>query len=123
MYLWLQLCAHAQEWADKLMDENLFQHRPGQKYGENIYSSWSSTRAKIRGGDAVDSWYKEIEQHTFGEEARSMNTGHFTQVVWAASVRLGVGLAKKEGKVIVVANYDPPGNFRGRYVENVPPPV
>ena len=86
---------HAQEWADKLMAENLFQHRPGQKYGENIYSSWSSTRAKIRGGDAVDSWYKEIEQHTFGEEARSMNTGHFTQVVWAASLRLGVGLAEK----------------------------
>ena len=114
---------HAQEWADKLIAENLFQHRPGQKYGENIYSSWSSTRAKIRGGDAVDSWYKETDQHTFGEEARSMNTGHFTQVVWAASLRLGVGLAQKEGKVIVVANYDPPGNCRGRYVENVPPPL
>ena len=83
------------------MAENLFQHHPGQKYGENIYSSWSSTRAKIQGGDAVDSW-------------------HFPQVVWTASMRLGVGLAQKEGKVIVVANYYPPGNFRGRYVENVP---
>ena len=106
------------------MDENLFQHRPDHKYGENIYSSWSSdTNAKIHGGDAVDSWYKEIELHNFGEETRSMKTGHFTQIVWASSARLGVGLARKGGKVIVVANYDPPGNYRGRYVENVPPPV
>ena len=106
------------------MDENLFQHRPDHKYGENIYSSWSSeSKAKIRGGDAVDSWYKEIEQHNFGEETRSMKTGHFTQVVWAASTRLGVGLARKEGKVVVVGNYDPPGNYRGKYGENVPPPV
>jgi len=119
-----KLCNYAQEWAEKLMDENLFQHRPDHKYGENIYSSWSSeSKAKIRGGDAVDSWYKEIEQHNFGEETRSMKTGHFTQVVWAASTRLGVGLARKEGKVVVVANYDPPGNYRGKYGENVPPPV
>ena len=25
-------------------------------------------------------------------------------------------------KVVVVANYSPPGNYGGQYVENVPPP-
>ena len=36
--------------------------------------------------------------------------------------QLGVGLATNRGKVVVVCNYDPPGNFRGRYKENVLPP-
>ena len=44
-------------------------------------------------------------------------------MVWAASRRLGVGLASGAGRVIVVSNYDPAGNFIGRYADNVPPPV
>ena len=71
----------------------------------------------------MDNWYKEVNQHEFGKSSGSPGTGHFTQVVWAGSKTLGVGLAMKEGKVIVVANYDPPGNYVGKYRENVPPPV
>ena len=119
----VQLCAHAQEWADKLLAEDLFQHRPGQKYGENIYSSWSSSQAKVHGSVAVDSWYSEISQHSFGTETVGGQTGHFTQVVWANTKKLGVGVATRGGKVIVVANYDPPGNYRGCYAQNVPPPI
>jgi len=119
-----KLCVYAQEWADKLLAENLFQHRPDHKYGENIYSSWSSSMTRVGGGVAVDSWYSEIEQHVFGEENnRGGSTGHFTQVVWDNSKKLGVGVAQREGKVIVVANYDPPGNYRGQYAKNVPPPL
>ena len=76
----------------------------------------------------------------FGERNGSPGTGHFSQVVWAASRRLGVGLASGGGKVMilsyhkrtlsylitkvmVVANYDPAGNFVGKYKENVPAPV
>ena len=43
--------------------------------------------------------------------------------MWAGSRVLGVGLATKGGKVIVVANYDPAGNVCGQYRDNVPPPV
>ena len=79
----------------------------------------------------------------FGESNGSPGTGHFSQVVWAASRRLGVGLASGGGKVMilsyliipdlilsylitkvmVVANYDPAGNFVGKYKENVLAPV
>ena len=106
-----------------MLAENLFQHRPEQKYGENIYSSWSSGRGRVGGGVAVDSWYSEIDQHNFGVEGRGASTGHFTQVVWATTKKLGVGVASKDGKVIVVANYQPPGNYRGQFVKNVPPPL
>ena len=49
-------------------------------------------------------------------------TGHFTQVVWVASRKLGLGVARGNGKVVVVANYDPPGNLRGVFEENVSRP-
>ena len=54
-----------------------------------------------------------------------MQTGHFTQVVWKGSRRLGVGVGYADNgrKAIVVANYDPPGNYLGQFPQNVSPPV
>merc|ERR1712010_93530 len=73
---------------------------------------------------AVDSWYSEIKDYTFGQEPSwgGPVTGHFTQVVWKGSTDVGVGVAQEGSKVVVVANYSPPGNFGGQYVANVPPP-
>ena len=49
--------------------------------------------------------------------------GHFTQVVWKNSKNLGIAKARSSsGKIIVVANYEPAGNFIGQYVQNVPAP-
>lgn len=78
--------------------------------------------SSISGKAAVDTWYNEIRQHTFGREPRSLATGHFTQVVWKDSKQLGVGVAKNNrGQIFVVCNYNPPGNYTGRYSMNVPP--
>ena len=47
-----------------------------------------------------------------------------SKVVWKGSKEMGIAQAKsKSNKIIVVANYDPPGNFVGRYRENVAPPA
>jgi len=118
-----KLCGVAQDWAEHLVAAARLEHRPASNLGENIFSSWSSQARSPAGGEAVDSWYSEIKQFKFGVEAVAGGTGHFSQVVWAASTKLGVGLATNRGKVVVVCNYDPPGNFRGRYKENVLPPA
>lgn len=47
--------------------------------------------------------------------------GHLTQVLWASSEYLGVGVAKTGEYTFVVCNYNPPGNYKGEYVDNVPP--
>lgn len=47
--------------------------------------------------------------------------GHLTQVLWAGSEKLGVGVAKNGYHTFVVCNYNPPGNYKGEYAENVPP--
>jgi len=119
-----KLSKYAQEWADKLAKENRFDHRPNNEYGENLYCTWSSNPKRGCSGDkAVESWYDEIKQHQFGSEPRSMGTGHFTQVVWKKSKNLGIAKARSSsGKIIVVANYEPAGNFIGQYVQNVPAP-
>jgi hypothetical protein len=51
-----------------------------------------------------------------------MTTGHFTQVVWKSTSKLGIGIAlSNEGKkAVVVAQYGPPGNYTGQFPENVP---
>ncbi|KAL3285339.1 hypothetical protein HHI36_019447 [Cryptolaemus montrouzieri] len=117
-----EICHDSQKWADHLIKLGNLAHSNNDKYGENIFCMQSSNPSfTITGNEPVNSWYKEIDVHTFGVEPKSLNSGHFTQVVWRDSKELGVGYAKSGGKIIVVANYYPPGNYVGRYNENVPP--
>ena len=46
------------------------------------------------------------------------------QLVWHSSTKLGIGMATRADErygtfAVVVARYDPSGNWRGRYLENV----
>ena len=46
--------------------------------------------------------------------------GHFTQMVWNGSRYMGAAMERtKDGKIFVVANYYPPGNFVGQYSKNI----
>lgn len=48
--------------------------------------------------------------------------GHFTQVIWTGSTKVGCGQAAslgKKGGVYTVCNYDPPGNYIGQFPANV----
>uniref|UniRef100_A0A182T6H8 SCP domain-containing protein n=1 Tax=Anopheles maculatus TaxID=74869 RepID=A0A182T6H8_9DIPT len=120
MQLKKELCDYAQQWANKLAAENKLEHRSTNRYGENLYACFG--RANLEGNDAVDSWYSEIKNYTFGASDPGnnfSNVGHFTQIVWKDSQHLGVGMAAKGTSVFVVCNYDPPGNVYGRYADHV----
>ena len=50
--------------------------------------------------------------------------GHFSQLVWKSSEKLGVGIAISEsGKAYVVCNYEPGGNILGQFLTNVSAPL
>lgn len=95
-----------------------------QTYGESVYSGWTADpNTKIKARDCVDKWYSEINDYSFGREPEQLNCGHFTQLVWKTTKEIGVGSAKsKSGKLYVVANYYPPGNYSGHFSKNVTPP-
>lgn len=115
------LCQFATEWANRLLAMGTMQHRANNKYGENIYAMFGTGNLTVSGRDPVKSWYDEIKLYNFGRPGFSSGTGHFTQVVWLASTELGVGIAQGNGKVFVVANYNPPGNVQGQFPANVKP--
>ncbi|CAF3752039.1 unnamed protein product [Rotaria socialis] len=120
----------AQSYAEHLAATSTFEHsgnRLGDKaLGENLYMEWISYgRVKATPKAAMSSWYDEIAMHDFEHPKFSSETGHFTQLVWKSSRKLGVGIAFSEDKreVYVVANYFPGGNItnRGYFEANVLP--
>ena len=76
----------------------------------------------MTGQRAVDMWYEEIKDYSFGNPGFASGTGHFTQVVWIGSQEMGVAKASNaNGTQFVVARYSPAGNVLGRFPENVKP--
>jgi pathogenesis-related protein 1 len=114
-----ELSVFAQEWADHLAKKCNMEHRPrtgtwAQRYGENIF--WGSNGDMYTVVDACNSWYSEKKDFSgpsfTGHEENVV--GHYTQMVWRTTTKVGIGVAKcNNGAVIIVANYDPPGNYLG----------
>jgi len=113
-----KLAAVAQKWADSLRDQGCkFGHSGGQ-YGENLAAG---TIGALDPESTVAMWYDEIKQYKFPDGGFSMNTGHFTQLVWRGTKQVGCGHAQCKGNDIYVCEYDPPGNWDGEYRTNVLP--
>jgi len=82
-----------------------------------------SLRIDAIGAEATDAWYDEIKFYSFNRPGFAMSTGHFTQVVWKGSEKLGVGFAitSDGNSIYVVAQYSPQGNYMGQFGQNVLP--
>lgn len=113
-----ELAEVAQGWADELAENGCAFEHSRSDYGENLSMG---TPSLLRPENVVQQWYDEVEQYDFSEAAFSMETGHFTQVVWADTRRLGCGTSMCKGMRIWVCNYDPPGNVHGQFRDNVRP--
>ena len=108
----------AQGWADKLAKRGCPLEHNDSEYGENLAVGTASV---MTGERAVDIWYDENDKYKYGPNEASSETGHFTQVVWRKSRRLGCGTAECGDKRLWVCNYDPPGNMKGDYQDEVQP--
>ncbi|MFC4909558.1 CAP family protein [Actinomadura gamaensis] len=90
--------------------------------GENIF--WGGSSGEPRpGSDAVKSWYDEIGNYDFDKAQFSPNAGHFTQLVWKSSTRVGIGRVSGQGpefyETYIVFVFEPPGNMEGEFADNV----
>lgn len=95
----------------RVRDCNLV-HSKGGPYGENIAEGSGDF---MTGRAAVDLWVQEKPHYNYGSNSCvGGDCGHYTQVVWRDSVRLGCARARcNNGWYFVSCNYDPPGNYIG----------
>lgn len=119
-----EISKYSQKWAEDLAKKDALAYSLNQNYGESVYCGWSpDPSTKIKARDCVEKWYSEINNFSFGREPDVLTCGHFTQIVWKGTREVGIGSAKsKSGKLYVVANYYPPGNYSGQFIKNVYPP-
>lgn len=116
-----ELSAYAQEWADHLVSNNncQLQHRSNtgmnsQNYGENLAINYYSSHSAR---EASEAWYEEISlfSNVVLNKDNWYDAGHYSQMVWRNTTQLGMGSAKcPNGSYVVVANYNPSGNFMGK---------
>ncbi|WAS90316.1 CAP domain-containing protein [Nannocystis punicea] len=112
-----ELARYAQKWADKLKRRACaLEHRPrkgpdAQKHGENLFaaSGQAATAEQV-----VAAWVAEVAGYDAKTGRCRGVCGHYTQVVWRNSQRLGCGVATCGDSEVWVCNYDPPGNFLGQ---------
>ena len=118
------LAAIAQAYSEHLASTGCGLTHSGGSYGENLY--WQQG-LRVTAADVVAGWHEEIACYTYGPFMRgdacnascvaAMNAsgcGHYTQVVWRDTRRLGCGMATcSSGAEIWTCNYDPPGNYLG----------
>ncbi|CAG0890422.1 unnamed protein product [Cyprideis torosa] len=120
-----RICQYSMTWATALASLDKLQQRPDCEYGENIYSVWSTDPTyEVQPEQVVALWYGEIQHHDFKKEPEgTLIAGHMTQIIWSKSRKIGVGIAKSDtNRTYVVVHYEPPGNYAGEFVRNVPPP-
>ncbi|XP_036025301.1 GLIPR1-like protein 1 [Onychomys torridus] len=114
-----KLAKVAESWSNKCQ----FAHNPciNKQYqcdkdydvlGENIFLGGIQTTPKRM----ISYWYNESQHYTFDTMACSKVCGHYTQVVWANSLRIGCALSScpnlGSSMGLFVCNYSPPGNYR-----------
>ena len=104
----------ANDWALKLKEQKCaFKHRPNNDFGENLFMG---TAGYYTAGDAIDAWGEEKADYNYNSnkcKPRAM-CGHYTQIVWKTTEKVGCAKSICEGNVIWVCNYDPPGNWVGQ---------
>lgn len=104
------LARYARRFASKRVADCLMIHSFGP-YGENIFCGmrdhWTPT-------DVVESWAKEHKYYNkdTNQCTQGQMCGHYTQIVWRDSVRLGCARVNcLNGGMYAICSYDPPGNY------------
>lgn len=118
-----QLAQIAQAWAEQCVDVDppigLVDHNDGRSQGypeyvgENIYGSGG----QASGTAAVALWIQEQANYNYQNNSCSGVCGHWTQVVWRTTTKVGCALHNCPGLQYgstVVCNYAPGGNTGGR---------
>lgn len=131
------------QYAANTANKCVFEHdmtQGGGGYGQNL-ASWGGSgdidnaMVNTAARAVTEQWYNgEFNSFQYYGDANPTSNfgawGHFTQVVWASTTEVGCATVKCPAGTVLsleswytVCNYNPPGNFGGRYAENVLKPI
>lgn len=103
----------AADWARKLKRKGCaFEHRPDNKFGENLFKG---TTGHFDAAYVVDAWASEKADYNYKRNKCKPGKmcGHYTQIVWKTTKKVGCAKIECDGYDVWVCNYDPPGNWVG----------
>ena len=116
-----ELATVAQAYAEKLAARGCRLAHSGNRFGENLYGSYGFEPTPEH---VVDDWAAEsacMQGAPIVGEAACVPVdgvcsvcGHYTQIVWPSTRRVGCGVARCGEERVWVCNYDPPGNVHRR---------
>jgi Cysteine-rich secretory protein family len=115
-----RLAIAAEQYADRLAAIGHLRHsarktRPGQ--GENL---WMGTRGAFSLRHMMHDWASEkrmFRAGVFPNNSRTRNwsdVGHYTQIIWPGTTRVGCGIAHSRQHDFLVCRYSPAGNVMGQ---------
>lgn len=129
MSLSRDLSNQAKAYAQKIANMGQLLHSSraerGESVGENLAYACSSNGTPLTGESATKMWYDEVCKpgYRFPDGGFSSGTGHFTQVVWKDSTKLGIGQGKATQNgmpcIYVVGRYEIAGNMMGEFRDQV----
>lgn len=111
-----KLEANARAWATELARTGRFEHARQDDQGENITKG---TRGGYTPEEMVRTWIAERAQYRRGafpyvsKTGNWTDVGHYTQLIWRTSRRVGCAIAANARHDYLVCRYDPPGNWMG----------
>ncbi|KHJ80357.1 SCP-like protein [Oesophagostomum dentatum] len=91
--------------------------------GENLFMTTARNYDKTKAGvQASQSWWSELKKYGVGEENKltmdlfNRGVGHYTQMAWEESYKLGCAVMHCSDMTLVVCQYGPAGNMLNQQI-------
>ena len=115
------LAADAAAWGEELAESGAFEHEPTDEddpepQGENL---WAGTSGAFTPEAMVGLWIAEKKHFRSGRfpdnsrTGRLEDVGHYTQLMWRETGRVGCALAEGAEEEVLVCRYSQAGNVEG----------
>ncbi|WP_294078949.1 CAP domain-containing protein [Sphingomonas sp.] len=115
------LARDAEGYARELARRGVMEHAPQPvgpaAQGENL---WTGTRGAYRYGEMAQHWIDERRNFlnqpipNISRTGRFVEAGHYSQIVWQGTTRVGCALASNRTDDYLVCRYSPAGNVWGQ---------